>query len=113
MKTGKFKVFLGESQKIKLRIRQALQSFLSAALAKHTHQGLQKTGNGWEGELSKAIYQPYHETNHPKKFSAHYMKDLKSLKLVKRDSFLKWHHGFASVWCVSMAPDPMCSIYNE
>lgn len=47
--------------------------------------------------------------------SAHELKALKSFKFVKTDSFeqglLKWH--WASVWYISMAPDPMCSIYNE
>lgn len=52
---------------------------------------LPRTPKNWEwlgrGAISKAMYQPYHETNHLKKFSAHYMKDLKSL-IVCEDSFL-------------------------
>lgn len=48
----------------------------------------QKTWGWFEGDPSKVIHQLYCWAKHPKKFSAHYVEDLKSLKFAKTDSLL-------------------------
>lgn len=80
---------------------------------------LPRTSKNWEwrgsygrGAITKTIYQPYHETNHPKKFSAHHTKDLKFVKTLSWPRLTEMA-PWASVWCASLVPDPMCSIHSE